>query len=247
MNKSLSLIFFGILFSFVLPLSSHGQYDTLLLKDYLLKAPLLWRIGDSVYFQDSAKAFAITKRLREFGKAHNDISIVLEADLQEAFRYQSQKEADPEKIVSQLSNLIQQGKDHKILRIEACARSILGNYYWVKVKYGKAFDEFSVLETLLKNVPDKDFPDKVRMVYFMANAFLSFQDYRHAINLYKTIPAPFVKTTFATEAYFVSLRDIAIAYQKMGKLDSSTFYYAILEKETKKNGDRLWIGIAQSG
>ncbi|HWK04549.1 MAG TPA: hypothetical protein VNS58_13005 [Puia sp.] len=252
-NAALRLILTAVLIGRI-PLTVNCQTDTaewseLLKENYADKAPVIWKIGNSIFSSpDSFGAFKIVDALSAYGQKNNNVSIILEADLQRVFYRRCRMPDQQVLILNDLNELIDRGKKNRLLRIEACARDILADYCWQYLQdFETAFEAYNQLDDLLRPVALSDFPDKARMLYHMGNAYYEFHEYPKAIYYYLQVPLPNISEVFARDSYFDSRISIAEAYRTLNRLDSSDYYYQLLIPFAEAARERWFMGAIKGG
>lgn len=226
----------------------NAQYENLLNKTYAQRAPQLWKIGDSVYYQpDSTEAFRVAGSLIEFGKKHKDASLQLEAELYGInyikHHFSSQQY---ERILSTLNDIIKRAAAAKAWNVELKARTVLADFYWShEQNYELALEEYNRLDRLLKPVSLKEYPEKIQVLYYIGSAYFSFNDYRKAIRYFYQVPEMEPEAAFQKMAYVQSVNNMAIAYQELNELDSSDYYFNLLYQYAVNQNDSSWIGIVK--
>lgn len=213
-----------IVLGFVVPGKGLGQYEDLLHKTYAQRAPALWRIGDSVFFQeDSGRAMLVANRLMEYGKNHHDAALQLEAELYKMF-YVWGHDFTPnkDKIFRGLTDILGRAIDSKAWEVELKTRTLLADYYWEgNHNYEQAMEEYAVLDGLLQTRSYTEYPEKALVMYRIGSAYYDFKDYAKAIQYFRRLPQLQMDARFQRYAYMQSFNKLTIAYRLMGELDSS--------------------------
>lgn len=204
-------------------LTSNAQYEQLLNKTYGERATRLWSIGDSVYFQpDSNSAFRIAGRLMEFGKKHNDIALQLEAELYATYYIKNYFSQQEQRILNTLDDIIRRAIESKAWVAELKAKTILADFYWKNLQnYELALEEYNELDHMLDRVKISEYPEKIQVLYDIGSAYFSFKDYNKAIWYFRKVPQIKTVADFQEYCYIQSVNTMGIAYQELGKLDSS--------------------------
>lgn len=229
-------------------LTANAQYESLLNKTYGERAPQLWKIGDSISNQpDSTTAFKIAAGLAEFGKKHKDVSLELEAELYEVY-FIIQKHNSPQqqqRILATLNNILQRAIHSKAWTVELKTRTVLAEYYWYMNNYELALEEYNKLAHLLRPVTSEEYPEKIRVLYFIGSAYYYFKDYEKAIKYFSEVPTMKPVDKFQNFAYIQSVNHIAVAYREIGRLDSSEYYLNLLYKYATGIKDTTWMTIVK--
>lgn len=228
-------------------LTSNAQYETLLHKTYAERAPLLWKIGDSVYHQsDSSKAFLVAGSLREFGKKHNDIALQLEAELYATYYIKNYFPQQEQRILNTLDDIIRRAIESKAWVAELKAKTILADYYWKDLQnYELALEEYNELDHMLDRIKISEYPEKVQVLYNMGSAYFSFKDYNKAIGYFRKVPQIKTVADFQEYCYIQSVNTMGIAYQELGKLDSSDYCFNQLYRYCTRQKDTTWMNIVK--
>lgn len=224
--------------------TASAQYDNLLNKTYAERAPYLWKIGESVYFQpDSATAFAIAESLIEFGRKNKDAALQLEGELYVAFYLMEYFPQQRERNYATLKDIIHRADSSNSREALWKAKQLLARYYFYTVhSYEAAFEEYNELYRLLQPITTEAFPDKIHIMYHIGTAYFYFQDYTKAIQYLKQNPGLYPENHFQ---HFIihSVNNIGACYQKLGMLDSSDYYSNLIYGYAIKTMDSTWMGI----
>lgn len=245
--------FFTILRYFILLascfcfLAASAQYESLLNKTYAERAPQLWKIGDSVYQQrDSTSAFNVAGSLIEFGKKHKDAALQLEAELYAIYyikRYFPQQE---ERILNTLDDIIKRAIHSKAWVVELKAKNVLADFYWRNAQnYELALEEYTKLDHMLDHVTLTQYPEKIQILYDIGSAYFNFKDYNKAIWYFRKIPESEPVAYFQKYCYIQSVNTMGIAYQELGKLDSSDHYFNHLYLYCIRQKEITWMNIVK--
>lgn len=221
------LLLIGSLFVFT---GVKAQYGALLHKTYAQRAPLLWKIGDSVFGQpDTTSAFRIAGGLAEFGKKNGDVALQLEGELYAiCYLWGHFFSRNQERVHNALNGILGRAIRAKVLEVELKTRTVLANYYWWEGmhNYEQALEEYNKLDHLLESVSSEDYPEKIQILYLIGSAYFYFRDYNKSILYFRDVSRMEVQSdvNFQRFAYIHSFNMMTVAYQQLGKLDSSDHY-----------------------
>ncbi len=227
--------------------TASAQYESLLNKKYVERAPELWKIGDSIFFQpDSTQAFRMAKNLIEFAIQHNDESLRLETELNQLHYLLAKYPRQEHRIMESFTTIIQQTVQSKSLEVELKARFLLARYYWNQMEnYELALEEYNKVDRLLTTITFKEYPEKIQLLYYIGRAYFIFKDYPKAIQYFRQVSGMKPVVDFQKYAYAHSVNNMAIAYQELGHLDSSDHYLRLLYQYSVNQKDSTWMGIVK--
>jgi len=148
--------------TFLCASTAQAQYESWLHKTFTERVGEIKIFIDGLIFSpDSAAVMNKLAGLREFGKKHNDIEIVLEADLVKAY-YLSIHASDRKWVIGLFQKLIEDAREKGSLVLEARGHRHLSYYYWNYIKnYELAFEQFLLLDQVLEKTNSDAFPDKL--------------------------------------------------------------------------------------
>lgn len=227
--------------------TANAQYEMLLNKTYAEREIQLWKIGDSVYHQpDSTRAFHIAGSLMEFGKKHKDIALQLEAELYAIYYIKNYFPQQEQRILNTLNDIIRRAIHSKAWVAELKAKTILADFYWKDLQnYELALEEYNKLDHMLDRVKISEYPEKVQVLYNMGSAYFSFKDYNKAIWYFRKVPQIKTVADFQEYCYIQSVNTMGIAYQELGKLDSSDYCFNQLYRYCIMQKDTTWMNIVK--
>jgi tetratricopeptide (TPR) repeat protein len=228
-------------------LTANAQYENLLHKTYAERAPLLWKIGDSVYRQpDSTRAFHVAGSLMEFGKKHKDIALQLEAELYATYYLKNYFPQQKQRVLNTLDDIIRRAIHSKAWVAELKAKTILADFYWKDLQnYELALEEYNELDHMLDRVKISEYPEKVQVLYNMGSAYFSFKDYNKSIGYFRKVPQIKTVADFQEYCYIQSVNTMGIAYKELGKLDSSDYCFNQLYRYCIRQKDTTWMNIVK--
>ncbi|MEO6705106.1 MAG: hypothetical protein ABIN04_04560, partial [Ginsengibacter sp.] len=226
---------------------ANAQYEILLHKTYAERAPHLWRIGDSVYLQpDSSSAFRVAGSLIEFGKKHKDADLQLEGELYAIYYIKSFFQKQEERILNTLNNIIRRAIDSKAWVVKLKAINVLADFYWKDAhNYELALEEYTKLDHMLDHLTLAEYPEKIQVLYDIGSAYFYFKDYNKAIWYFRKIPESEPVAYFQKYCYMQSVNTMGIAYQELGNLDSSDYYFNHLYMYCIRQKEITWRNIVK--
>lgn len=223
----------------------HGQFSHLLHKPYAQRAEAIKQIYHQVLEAPSAeKAYAMIDAFAAFARRSGDKELQFEARLMKAF-YRSKQNVAREQVVAGFEAVIADAKQQGITQIAARGLDVLGQYYWHQVgNYELAFEHYIGLAQVLATMPDEAYPDKMASLRSISYAYYHFGDYRDAIAYLKRASLISI-TDFNRHIYFDVLNTIGLCYQKLGQLDSASFYFHAVIDPRRVPPDAAWQNIAR--
>ncbi|MET0392924.1 MAG: LuxR C-terminal-related transcriptional regulator [Chitinophagaceae bacterium] len=235
----------GLLLILLLLFAANGQaqYDHLLNRSYRDRAAdinlFITRCVDN---PDTAVVLGWLKQLKQQAQKNNDRELVLEADLIRACYLERRDEDNDQRVIGELNDVIRKAREQRVLQIQARAYKLLGSLYWNEIKdVEMAFQQYLLEDKVLEQLSEDEFPDKLENIYYIGEAYYEVADYRQSI--YFLLKALRIKPAEFNRQYQKSTRNtLGLAYQALGNLDSSDFYFW---QVIASGQDPVWKGIAK--
>jgi len=229
-------------------LMAQNGYERLLNKTYAQRAydvkAIIENICDNT--PDSNQAYQKIEAFRRFAQKHNDKELILEADLITVYYigiHMGRNKSD--RVINGLHAVIDKAAAAGMRTIQARATHLLADYLFKdQQQYEQAFEQFFLLENLLKQIPDEELPDKLYMIYFIGEAYYFFSDYRKTIEYCKQVLL-IKPVKFNVNAINSTRNTLGLCYQYLGKLDSSDHYFNLLIDKKDTIFNPVWESIAK--
>lgn len=238
---------FFLLFLCWLPDYAIGQYDHLFGKPYNERYQAL-----SEYYLKVEKGYDFqsgweeVRRFEAYARKHNDKEMKLEARLLVAFYRVNVYKKEVDTVAAMVRQLVADCDKRKYNHIKARALMLLGNHTWhSKEHYEMAFQTFSQLGDILKEMDDNEFPEKIFYLTSMALAYFAFQDFDEALVLFhEAIKSPPIKEN--SHALWRSYNTIGLYYQQNNNFDSASYYFnKALHSKVFDEDSTLWRSITK--
>jgi len=222
---------------------AQAQYDHLLHRPYRDRATDLNAfITRCVKDPDTTAVLNSLEQLKEKAQKNNDRELVLEADLIRACYLEARDDVHNNRVIAELNEVIRKAREQRVLQIQARAYKLLGSLYWNEIKdVEMAFQQYLLEDKVLEQLSEDVFPDKLENIYYIGEAYYEVADYRQTI--YFLRKALRIKPAGFNRQYQKSTRNtLGLAYQALGNLDSSDFYF---RQVIALGNDPVWEGIAK--
>lgn len=245
MTKFISVL---VLCLFLFPQSAPSDkippYEVLFNRSYPENLEAIGKVYEQVIAMDQQSAFAYIKNLKTTAEKHDNEEWSLEADLLKAYYIEFHNLKSNQQLVATMKKVELEAKEKNILHIRARALKQIAEIYWVLIgNYELGFDAFLRLDKLLETISNEGFPYKTQYLFRIGEAYFYFQNYRSAISFFKKatgIPL----TKFNAQTINSSYNTMGLSYQKLGKLDSSSYYFKKIFSNPLVARDTVWKGIA---
>lgn len=208
------------------PFFLFAQYDSLLHKPYGKNIYSIHALYKSLIdIPDSTLRAEKADEIIHFARQHKDRSLELNVDFFLVFWnafYQSQpKEISHRKLKEQL----ERSSRENIEFLRARSLRALAEFYWkIDKNYELAFEQYLLLDKELTTIDPGDYPEMVRDLMQIGEAYYFFQDYSVAKKYFKkaiTLP----ENSFNTMVMNAARNTLGLCYQEENKLDSSDYYF----------------------
>ncbi len=227
-----------------LPTEGFGQFDSLLNLQYSRNINEIHAIyRDLINIPDSAQRANKANEIIQFAKKHKDRNLELNIDFflvyWNAFHQLQPKKISYATIVAQLD----QSTKENVEFLRARSLRLMAEYYWgIEKNYELAFEQYLLLDKELASIHPEDYPEIVRDLMQIGEAYYYFQDYTMAKKYFKkAISIP--ETDFNTMVMNQSRNNLGLCYQEENQLDSSDYYLGEVLK-TKFKAAEVWKRIA---
>jgi len=215
-----------LLFMILLSLKSYTQYDILLHKPYKEKYLALDSLLETAKRCTTyLEALAVSDKIQQLGKQHNDPEMVLEGKYYLAFYILASEKYDEKQAVNRVENIAEEAEKKKMLPLQIRANYILGYYFWnVRKNYEKGFRYYLKTDRLMQQITPDEFPNFSKYYNVISSTYYTFKDYQTAIRLLnKVIKQPFDKYNWHDK--WTSYNNMGLYYDKLGIKDSALQYF----------------------
>ncbi|MCI2230046.1 hypothetical protein MC378_12780 [Polaribacter sp. MSW13] len=242
-NVVLKLVTFFFLINYTF---SFGQYRQTLHKPYKDKVDdidVLYRNIINKSRKDSLFAHDYTQEMKLWAIENNDLELVLEAELLEAYAYWFLYGYKYPELINNLINVVDKSKKEGILHVEERAIQVISNHYWNIKKYEKAFEWLLQSSKLLDKMDAENFPNMSYHLNYIGRCYYFFKDYDKSITYYKK-SSNLKKTEFNKKAVLEAQNSVGLCYQNMGELKLAESYFLKIIEDTSEFKMKTWKGIA---
>lgn len=237
-------LLFAVLF---IPYGANAQYDPLKGLSGKERELAIRKICDSIYYApDTATAFKIADRFKNYAEKINNDSLALHISLYKVFVFSRRfyKSTDKDQVEKTFNTLLETAIKKKFITVELDIRDVIANFYWDRLKnYELALQEYNTLGRMVERVTETGYPDKKKIYFHIGYAFFYFKDYVKAIDMFKKAIATTPWYEFQEYDYRHSLENLGTTYQELNRLDSADYYFQVLQRYVTGNNDSVWIGI----
>lgn len=250
----MSARFYQIFFLLAIAVLPHtvasAQFEGVTTSDYVKHVKALGKLYDwdnLQWVRDTIKGKEIMAALRQYAIKTGDKIQLFNADFGEiAYLALGADTIPAQRVITTLKSLIQREHENGILESEVIARRFLARFYWFRLKnYELAFEEYLVLDKILNNLSQTQFPEKPQTLTEIGKAYFYFKDYKLALSYLRKVPVPKADSVYAVENGFRSAATYeALAWQKLNQLDSSDASLWRLTHYAEGIKDLPWVGIA---
>lgn len=180
--------------------------------------------GEFVRNQDSVAVFADVNKVRELADQHQDKGLTLEADLIELHYYNYRSDDRLTELTERALHLIQKARNEEALWLEARCESLIGTRLYSRGRFESGFLHIQSATRLLEDKDPDEYPIKSICLYQLGRVHFEFREYRSAINCFRKAVEIGIDT--GPHYYRMSnLNTLAIAYRKLGDIDSSDKWF----------------------
>lgn len=221
-----------------------AQYDSLLHKPYGKNvAGIHAMYKDLIAIEDSTRRSQKAEEIKSFARKHNDRRLELNVDFFLVFWNAFYQHQPREVSLRTLKEQVDFATKENIDFLRARSLRALAEFYWKFEKnYELAFEQYLLLDKELAMVDAGDYPEMVRDLMQIGEAYYFFQDYDLAIKYFKrAIALP--EDTFNTIVINAARNNLGLCYQQENKLDSSDYYFREVLRTTFSEA-AVWKRIA---
>ncbi len=192
---------------------------------------------------DSARRAEKAAEIKDFALRHNDRGLALNIDFFLVFWnafYQRQPEAVSLRALKAMVALADK-ENTEFLKVRALRA--LAEFYWKCEKnYERAFEQYLLLDKELASIRATDYPEMIRDLMQIGEAYYFFQDYAVAKKYFKkAIAIP--ETAFNTSVLNNCRNTLGLCYQQEHNLDSADYYFNEVQ-QTPFPESAVWKRIA---
>lgn len=242
-NKSvLKYFFFCLVFFASLPV--RAQYEHLVHKPYADRIDgYFYLYQDLIGLKDFQKIQDKTEEVRRFAREKKDRDLNLEMDLFLVYYDAFFNKAEPQKAVTAITGLIDRSEKEKVFHINVRAIRVLALYYWDQGQYESSFEQYMILDKKLSSTNVYDYPELVRDLLKVGEAYYFFQDYEQAKKYFERI-IRLPETAFNTMFMNSARNTLGLCYQKQKDYARSDYYFNEILKTDFPEPKRIWKRIA---
>lgn len=230
------------LFLFAVPASA--QYDSLVHKPYAERIDGYVKLYlELLALKDSAAIAQRTEKVKQFAREKKDRDLEIEMDLFLVYHDAFFKKLPPARSIAAIQELIDRSEKEKIDHITIRLIRILAQYYWEQQSYEKAFEQYMLLDKKLSTQNVHDFPELVRDLLKIGEAYYFFHDYGQAKHYFeKIIQLP--ETDFNSMFMNSARNTLGLCYQKEKDYKRSDYYFNQILKTNFAEPKKVWRRIA---
>lgn len=218
--------------------------------DSLIHRPYARRINGYHYLyleliglKDSASLARRTGQIKAFARQHNDPDLELEMDLFQVYHDAFFRKLPAERSIAAIEELITRSEQKKINHIHLRAVRVLAQYYWEQKSYERAFEQYMLLDKKLRATNVYEFPELVRDLLKIGEAYYFFHDYAHAKSYFERI-IRLPETDFNTMFMNSARNTLGLCYQKEKDYGRSDYYFQEILKTPFAVPKKIWRRIA---
>ena len=192
-----------------------------------------------VVHQDRSVLADTLVAMRTLAEELGDKELYLEAEWLEVwydFRH-TPGQIDMDAMTGILHKSRAEGVDHIGYRVV----SVVGRYYWIQRDYEQAFTWYALLDSMMQSVPVEEFPDKVRFLREIGDAYYYFGDYEQAITIFRRATHAEPHPRFEG-AWKHAMNGQGLAYQKLDSLDRSDSCFRQVLHHNHRDTE-VWEGV----
>lgn len=236
-----------LLFAFFLlsGFAAQAQYQHLLHKTYAQRYLVLEKTFYNTRFlgRDSTYLFRELEKLHEAALQADDEALQLETQMLRCEYYLFGKQTNHLLFERQMLALRALADQKSIAHLQIRTRQKLAYLYFsVRHKYGPGFENYLQSYQLMKNVPEKELPDKQEMIANIGTAYYKFGD---NLNARRFLTEAFQTAPSYKKRLPIHLTNtLGLIYREEHKFDSAAFYLWKTYRMAEKLQDSTWMGIA---
>lgn len=145
--------------------------------------------------------------------------------------------------IDAINNLIGRSEKAGIDHVNIRAVRVLAAYYWDQHNYEQAFEQYILLDKKLSATNVFDFPELVRDLLKIGEAYYYFLDYKNAKYYFKRI-IRLPETEFNTMFMNSARNTLGLCYQKEKDYTRSDYYFNQILKTKFSEPKKIWRRIA---
>ncbi|WP_165939998.1 sigma factor-like helix-turn-helix DNA-binding protein [Dyadobacter psychrotolerans] len=239
--KNLSFLVLVLLFSQV---SAAAQYDSLVHKPYADRIEGYFHLYlELIDLKDSAAIASRAEKIKNFAREKQDPDLEMEMDLFLVYHDAFFKNLPESRAIAAIKNLILQSEKENIWHVNIRAVRVLALYYWEHQRYELAFEQYMVLDKKLSAHNVYDFPELVRDLLKIGEAYYYFHDYPQAKSYFQRI-IRLPETDFNTMFMNSARNTLGLCYQKEKDYMRSDHYFNEILKTNFAVPKKIWRRIA---
>lgn len=191
---------------------------------------------------DSTAFRQMMDELELMAEKKGDIGLKLEIILGRYWRTDAENTTDFDAKIAHMEQLLKEINAREYPEYHAIFRFELGNnYLGKKQNYLAAFENYLSAYNIIRQLNDKNFPDKKLILTGIGNAYYRIGDYGNCKKI--LLKAEATKPGRVNMFNYNSKNTLGLAYRELGAYDSAIYYFkqaATLAADAK---DTAWIGI----
>lgn len=218
--------------------------------DSLIHRPYAQRINGYHYLyvellglKDSVALARRTAQVKAFARQENDRELEMEMDLFRVYHDAFFRKIPTPRAITAIEALIARSEREKIEHIHIRAVRVLAQYYWEQKSYERAFEQYMLLDKKLRATNVYEYPELVRDLLKIGEAYYFFHDYERAKSYFERIirlPENDFNTMFMNSAR----NTLGLCYQKEKDYRRSDYYFQEILKTRFELPKKLWRRIA---
>lgn len=221
-----------------------AQYDSLIHKPYAERIDGYFHLYlDLINLKDSAAIARRTEQVKEFARKKHDRDLEMEMDLFTVYHDAFFKKLPPGRSIAAIQELIARSEREGIGHINIRAVRVLALYYWEQKSYEQAFEQYMLLDKKLSACNVYNFPELVRDLLKIGEAYYFFHDYPQAKRYFERIirlPENDFNTMFMNSAR----NTLGLCYQKEKDYQRADFYFNQILQTKFEVPKKIWRRIA---
>lgn len=222
-----------------------AQHGHLLHKTYAGRFPYLLDFYEhGLLVRDSADVFAEIGAIKKLATENGDDDLLMEAKLMRVHYYYYREDYPAELLFAMMDSLKRESIREERVWAEILLENMAALTHFSRLgNYEKGFEHHERVYHLIKDMDPAEFPHKQSCLYQMGNHHYFFGDYRQCVFYLKEAIA--ADSPHRQYRYTVSiLNTLGLSYQKLGRLDSSDYYFGLTRTRAMQKGDRVWEAIS---
>ena len=177
---------------------------------------ILWNLTDSQKKEEIAKMKMISKR-------NKSKELECEAEFLAVLILPDKSQSQFKKKIDALQSIIDKASKNDNISLKLRVMESIFDLYWKSMKYARAFRQLRLIDKLLFNVTDEEYPDKGGLYFRMGEAYFFFKDYDKAV--------PYLRKAMKPSKYYYDRSNILARntlgsyYNLKGNIDSAEYYF----------------------